>query len=176
MKAHTLCAILVYMASPLAAQTFIAAPEHHRMATPARAAEAWAYVQACSGILWPEGLRGIVWTTGPSRPVMADSLHATSDTIVGQWFPPDTVWLAEERVGDPFTLTHELLHHILRTAPFANPHPWEPFQRPCQLAVFQRPWFALPVTAETLAQRAEEFGFPAWGANGTRTGTDGRMR
>lgn len=166
MITRLLCAITL-LAGPLAAQQ-IAPPSHTRMAPPPRAAEAWAYVQSCSGIIWVDGLARVVWTTGPERPVLGADGHATRDTIVGQWFPPDTVWIADTRVTDPFTYTHELLHHILRTAPFANPHPWEPFQRPCQLAVFQRPWFALPVTAEALAARAEEFGFPAWGANGTR--------
>lgn len=144
---------------PLYAQHIAAPAEHHRMAAPRFAADAWAYVQACSGMTAAPGAwRTVTWTHGPARTYLG-----TNDTIYGQWFPPDTIWLAAGYEQHIHVITHELLHHLLRTQPPVNPHPYRPFVRPCGLMMWQAAWFVLPLGPVALRARGDSLGFPEAG-------------
>ncbi len=149
-------------AGPAMAQHVAPPAQHHRMPAPLVAPEAWAYVQACSGVLWPDGLRRVVWTHGPLRTYVG-----TPDTIFGQWFPPDTIWVMAGYEQHIHVITHELLHHLLGVQK-GSPHPVVPFARPCGLMIWQSGWFHLPMSSEALTAVADSLMFPPWGSGGTR--------
>ena len=45
------------------------------------------------------------------------------EPVVGQWWPPHDIYLAESRLGDPFAVYHEVLHDLLQS----SDHPMPPF-------------------------------------------------
>lgn len=96
--------------------------------------ELWVKVLSCAG-----SLHDTTKTFEQIRFFERDSTYdAAGDLVLGEWAPPDTIFLTSgfERIG--WIVAHEMLHHALNGPPGGNPHPLDPFMFPCGLMEFQQ--------------------------------------
>lgn len=104
--------------------------------------EIWARVTQCAGLVADPGAKfsQIKWFL--RTPV----IDTAGDTLIGQWIPPDSIFITTGMPGvvwpdTTWIIAHEMLHHRIGVYNDpTTPHPWMPFAFPCKLMPFQQSW------------------------------------
>jgi hypothetical protein len=95
----------------------------------------WEQVVACAG-----EMRDTTKTFEEINWYLRDSTFYQGDLLLGEWVPPDTIYLLPGEHLKGWVVAHEMLHHAINGLREAggNPHPLNPFMFPCQLMAFQQ--------------------------------------
>jgi hypothetical protein len=80
-------------------------------------------------------LDGVKWFL---RDTLPEEKHSLTP-IVGQYVPPDTIFITKGYVDTLWVVAHELVHYRLGAYNVpSESHPWMPFAFPCKLMAFQQ--------------------------------------